>query len=96
MDQNKPIEESEAADLAGADETPLAALVPDDIDAPDEDSVVFREPGADFVARTGAEQPWDPEDLAVAEGRDPTPANIERARKKLEEEGAAAIEKTVP
>jgi hypothetical protein len=48
------------------------------------------------VIRTGAEQPWDPEDLAVAEGRDPTPANVERARRELEELGPAAIEKTVP
>ena len=48
------------------------------------------------VIRTGAEQPWDPEDLAVAEGRDPTPRNVERARRELEELGPAAIEKTVP
>jgi hypothetical protein len=48
------------------------------------------------VYRTGAEQPWDPEDLAVAEGRDPTPANVERARRELERDGAAAIERTVP
>jgi Family of unknown function (DUF5709) len=54
--------------------------------------VTAREP----VVRTGAEQPWDPEDLAVAEGRDPTPANVERARRELEELGPAAIEKTVP
>jgi hypothetical protein len=46
--------------------------------------------------RTGAEQPWDPEDLAEAEGRDPTPENIRRAAEELEEEGPAAIEKTVP
>ena len=50
----------------------------------------------EFVVRTGAEQPWDPEDLAVAEGRDPTPRNIERARRELEQWGPAAIEKTVP
>jgi hypothetical protein len=49
-----------------------------------------------FEARTGAEQPWDPEDLAVAEGRDPTPENIERAREELAREGPAAVEKTVP
>ena len=49
-----------------------------------------------FEPRTGAEQPWDPEDLAVAEGRDPTPENIERARKELERDGPAAIERTVP
>ncbi len=49
-----------------------------------------------FQPRTGAGQPWDPEDLAEAEGRDPTPENIERARQELEREGPAAIEKTVP
>jgi hypothetical protein len=49
-----------------------------------------------LVIRTGADQPWDPEDLAVAEGRDPTPANIERARRELEQWGPAAIERTVP
>jgi hypothetical protein len=48
------------------------------------------------ATRTGADQPWDPEDLAVAEGRDPTPDNVERARHELEELGPAAIEKTVP
>lgn len=48
------------------------------------------------VFRTGAEQPWDPEDLAVAEGRDPTRKNVERARRELDREGPAAIEKTVP
>ena len=46
--------------------------------------------------RTGADQPWDPIDLAVAEGRDPTPENIERARKEHERDGPAAIERTVP
>ena len=50
----------------------------------------------DLVIRTGADQPWDPEDLAVAEGRDPTPENVERARRELRRWGAAAIEKTVP
>jgi len=52
--------------------------------------------GAKLVLRTGAEQPWDPVDLALAEGRDPTPENIERARRVLERDGAAAIERTVP
>ncbi|MEO3746323.1 hypothetical protein [Plantactinospora sp. B5E13] len=47
-------------------------------------------------ARTGAEQPWDPEDLAAAQGRDPDPGNVERARRELEQEGPAAVEKTVP
>jgi hypothetical protein len=48
------------------------------------------------VYRTGAEQPWDPEDLAVAKGQDPTPKNVERARRELAEWGPAAIERTVP
>lgn len=48
------------------------------------------------VWRTGAEQPWDPEDLAMAQGKDPTPENIARARAELERDGAAAIERTVP
>lgn len=50
----------------------------------------------DPAARTGAEQPWDPEDLAIAEGRDPTPRNVERARRLLDERGPAAIERVVP
>ncbi len=46
--------------------------------------------------RTGAEQPWEPEDLVMARGQDLTPENIERARRELDETGRAAIEKTVP
>lgn len=46
--------------------------------------------------RTGAEQPWDPADLAVAKGQEPTPKNVERARRELDRDGPAAIEKTVP
>jgi len=51
---------------------------------------------ADEPVRTGADQPWDPEDLTVAKGQDPTPENIERSRRELAEQGPAAIEKTVP
>ncbi|GII26087.1 hypothetical protein Pme01_56840 [Planosporangium mesophilum] len=51
---------------------------------------------AKLQPRTGAEQPWEPEDLAVAEGKDPTPRHVDHARKELEELGPAAIEKTVP
>jgi hypothetical protein len=46
--------------------------------------------------RTGAEQPWEPVDLAVAEGKDPTPRHVDFARRELENLGPAAIEKTVP
>ncbi|WP_433387238.1 hypothetical protein [Micromonospora sp. KLBMP9576] len=51
--------------------------------------------GPDNV-RTGAEQPWEPEDLVAARGQDLTPENVERARRDLTELGRAAIEKTVP
>ena len=46
--------------------------------------------------RTGADGPVDPEDLAMADGVDPTPENVERYRRQLEEEGPAAVEKAVP
>ncbi|MFH8371697.1 hypothetical protein [Streptomyces sp. NPDC018031] len=46
--------------------------------------------------RTGSEQPIDPEDLVLVSGRDPTPERIERARRLLEEKGAAAIEVYLP
>lgn len=58
----------------------------------------FAEPGpaGGPGPRTGADQSWEPEDLAVAEGRDPTPRNVERARRELADDGPAAIERTVP
>ncbi|WP_020525615.1 hypothetical protein [Catelliglobosispora koreensis] len=49
-----------------------------------------------MVFRTGSDQPWDPEDLAMAKGLDPTPKNVERARRELAELGPKAIEITVP
>ncbi|ABP56032.1 hypothetical protein [Salinispora tropica] len=51
--------------------------------------------GGDTI-RTGAEQPWEPEDLVAARGQDLTPENVERARRDLVEKGRAAIERTVP
>lgn len=48
------------------------------------------------IYRTGAEQPWDPEDVTAAKGRDQTPEAVERSRQELEREGAAVIEKLVP
>jgi hypothetical protein len=82
----------------GGEELAMHEVPQDQVDLEERESTsepyVARAPGP--VIRTGAEQPWDPEDLAVAEGRDPTPRNVERARRELEELGAAAIEKTVP
>ncbi|WP_328343529.1 hypothetical protein [Micromonospora sp. NBC_00421] len=51
--------------------------------------------GGDDI-RTGAEQPWEPEDLVMARGQDLTPENLERARRDLAELGRAAVERTVP
>jgi hypothetical protein len=51
--------------------------------------------GGDNI-RTGAEQPWEAEDLVKARGQDMTPKNLERARRDLDEMGQAAIERTVP
>jgi hypothetical protein len=95
-----PLEErSEVAD-AVADDVAVDAFITGG--GPDADTPEFLAPGEKPRPteppriRTGADQPWDPIDLAVAEGRDPTPENIERARRELEQDGPAAIERTVP
>ncbi|MEV1063508.1 hypothetical protein [Streptomyces sp. NPDC050263] len=44
--------------------------------------------------RTGTEV--SPEDMVLVTGRDLTPRNLEWARRKLDEEGPAAIEKLLP
>ncbi|WP_329103799.1 hypothetical protein OG792_27855 [Micromonospora sp. NBC_01699] len=86
----------------GGDANNPRFLAPDDVpgDFPPTEELIGDSqgggvPGSDET-RTGAEQPWDPEDLVVAWGQDPTPANVERARRVLAEEGPAAVEKTVP
>lgn len=82
----------------GGEEQAMHEIPPDEVDLEEAQatSEPYVTPVREYVIRTGAEQPWDPEDLAVAEGRDPTPRNIERARRELEQWGPAAIEKTVP
>jgi hypothetical protein len=93
-DEIQPLEErAEVAD-AIADDVAVDAFITGG--GPDAHNPAFRQPGHAPVYRTGADQPWDPEDLALAQGRDPTPENIERARRELEEWGPAAIERTVP
>jgi len=81
-----------SAEEAAMHEVPESDLL--DQGGPGEPYLRERELGP--LIRTGAEQPWDAEDLAVAQGHDPTPKNIERAQHELDELGAAAIEKTVP
>lgn len=90
----RPLEEDPEVADAVADDVAVDAFITGG--GADQDNPEFLEPGAEPVIRTGAEQAWDPEDLAVAEGRDPTPENVERAREELERDGPAAIERTVP
>ncbi|HEY5835873.1 MAG TPA: hypothetical protein VIW71_18600 [Streptomyces sp.] len=63
-------------------------------DVPDERTWAFKT--ADSCLHTGAEHPVDPEDLVMLSGREPTPELIEKARKALEEHGAAAVERYLP
>ena len=94
-DENRqPLEETQEVADAVEDDVAVSAFMTGG--GPDSDSPQFLQPGEAPVVRTGADQPWDPIDLAVAQGRDPTPENIERARKELEKDGPAAIERTVP
>lgn len=74
------VEDSEEVQRAVEDETPVASLAP----------------GESPPSRTGAEQPWEPRDFAMAAGKDPTPEHVEWARRVLEEEGPAAVERIVP
>ncbi|APU41907.1 MULTISPECIES: hypothetical protein [Streptomyces] len=45
---------------------------------------------------TGGERPYDPEDLVMATGHDPTPERVEKARKLIEKEGPQVIERYLP
>jgi hypothetical protein len=94
-EQNRqPLEETQQVADAVEDDVAVDAFITGG--GPDSETPQFLQPGEEPPIRTGADQPWDPEDLAVAEGRDPTPENVERARRELEEDGPAAIERTVP
>jgi hypothetical protein len=94
-EQNRqPLEETQQVADAVEDDVAVDAFITGG--GADSQNPQFLQPGQEPTIRTGADQPWDPEDLAVAQGRDPTPENIERARRELEKDGPAAIERTVP
>jgi hypothetical protein len=94
-EQNRqPLEETQEVADAVADDVAVDAFITGG--GPDSDTPEFLQPGQAPILRTGAEQPWDPEDVAVAQGKDPTPENIEKARKELERDGPATIERIVP
>ncbi|MEU8778736.1 hypothetical protein [Streptomyces sp. NPDC048606] len=42
------------------------------------------------------ERPYDPEDLVMATGHDPTPERVEKARRLIEKEGPQVIERYLP
>ncbi len=90
----QPLEETQEVADAVQDDVAVDAFITGG--GPDSENPQFLQPGDEPPVRTGADQPWDPIDLAEAEGRDPTPENIEHARRELEEDGPAAIERTVP
>jgi hypothetical protein len=89
-----PLEESPEVADAIADDVAVDAFITGG--GADRDNPDFLQPGEEPHLRTGADQPWDPEDVAVAEGRDPTPENVERARREIERDGPATIERIVP
>ncbi|SEC56770.1 hypothetical protein SAMN05216489_01058 [Streptomyces sp. 3213] len=60
---------------------------------PDEDAERAT-PDSLLHTRTGTEVA--PEDVVLAAGRDVTPASLEWARRKIETEGAAALDKLLP
>ncbi|MFF5402763.1 MULTISPECIES: hypothetical protein [Streptomyces] len=50
----------------------------------------------DSLLHSAPQQDVTPEDLVMAAGRDVTPKTLDWARRKLETEGPAAIEKLLP
>ncbi|MCX4878361.1 MULTISPECIES: hypothetical protein [unclassified Streptomyces] len=50
----------------------------------------------DDLLHTSTGTDVSPEDIVLATGRDITPRNLEWARRKLETEGSAALEKLLP
>ncbi|MEU7551194.1 hypothetical protein AB0B01_02335 [Streptomyces sp. NPDC044571] len=57
-----------------------------------------QQPTADRPTKlwTGGERPYDPEDLVMATGADPTPERVEKARRLIEKEGPTVIERYLP
>jgi hypothetical protein len=55
-----------------------------------------RAPGDLHQPRTGAETPFDAEDLVHARGEDVTPATLRQAQEDLDRKGPAAIRAEVP
>ncbi|MGW0390263.1 hypothetical protein ACWDYJ_05050 [Streptomyces sp. NPDC003042] len=55
-----------------------------------------QQPGRPAQLFSGGERPYDPEDLVMATGHDPTPERVEKARLLIEKEGPQVIERFLP
>ncbi|GAA2442488.1 hypothetical protein [Streptomyces glaucus] len=69
----------------------MSTSQPDDVSRPSRDRTT---PDGLLHARTGTDV--SPEDVVLAAGRDLTPRNLEWAKRKIETEGPAALDKLLP
>ncbi|MBT2478013.1 hypothetical protein [Streptomyces sp. ISL-94] len=60
------------------------------------DSESDEQPTRSDQLHTGGDRPYDPEDLVMATGHDPTPERVEKARQLIAKEGPQVIERYLP
>ncbi|MEV0410141.1 hypothetical protein AB0I68_04830 [Streptomyces sp. NPDC050448] len=60
------------------------------------DSESDQQPKRPAKLYSGGERPYDPEDLVMVQGMEPTPERLEKARQLIEKEGPAVIERYLP
>ncbi|MFD3547509.1 hypothetical protein ACFWUW_18230 [Streptomyces sp. NPDC058655] len=60
------------------------------------DSEADQQPERPAELFSGGERPYDPEDLVMVRGMEPTPERLEKARRMMEKEGPQVIERYLP
>ncbi|MCY0940714.1 MULTISPECIES: hypothetical protein [Streptomyces] len=60
------------------------------------DSAADQQPQRPDRLFSGGERPYDPEDLVMVRGMEPTPERLEKARQMIEKEGPQVIERYLP
>lgn len=60
------------------------------------DSAADQRPEQPARLFSGGERPYDPEDLVMVRGMEPTPERLEKARQMIEKEGPQVIERYLP
>ncbi|MET9695953.1 hypothetical protein ABZY31_03370 [Streptomyces sp. NPDC006529] len=60
------------------------------------DSEADQQPERPAHLYTGGERPYDPEDLVMARGQEPTPERLRKARELMDKEGPEVIERYLP